>query len=267
MYRRSFLKTTGLATGAVLGSPLLKAVLSTAEPEVPLLDLHVHTTANFTIERALQLAENRGVKLGIVEHPAPWALKNDADLRHHLDTLRKYPVYVGLQPVDFDWQKSFSKSLLSEVDYILQDPQIFSMPNGESMRIWEFDTYVDDAEAFMVRYQEHSLHVLNTAPIDIFAWPLFLPVCIARHYDRLWTVERMQAIIDAAKARKIAIEVNDMAHTPHEAFILMAKAQGLKFTLGSDSRNQNVGRLSYCRAVIKRCGLIAADFWVPTRKG
>ena len=112
----------------------------------------------------------------------------------------------------------------------------------------------------------YSMEVLNTQPINIFGWPLFLPVCIARDYYSLWTQERMQQILTAAKKRNIAIEINDMAHTPHEAFIHMAKDQGLKFTFGSDSRNQNAGRLAYCKAVAKKCNLTKDDFYIPVIK-
>jgi hypothetical protein len=57
-----------------------------------------------------------------------------------------------------------------------------------------------------------------------------------------------------------------MAHTPHEKFILMAKEQGLKFTFGSDSRNQIAGRLDYCKYIAKKCGLKREDFFVPKRR-
>ena len=76
----------------------------------------------------------------------------------------------------------------------------------------------------------------------------------------------MQRLISAAKARNIAFEINDMSHTPHEEFIRMAKAQGLKFTFGSDSRNNNAGRLAYCKRVAKKCGLKADDFYIPAHK-
>jgi histidinol phosphatase-like PHP family hydrolase len=76
----------------------------------------------------------------------------------------------------------------------------------------------------------------------------------------------MQQIIGAAKARNIAIEINDMAHTPHEDFIFKAKAQGLKFTFGSDSRNPNAGRLVYCKEIAKKCNLQASDFYIPGKK-
>ncbi len=29
------------------------------------------------------------------------------------------------------------------------------------MRIWNFDTYVEDSEAFMVKYMEHCLNILT----------------------------------------------------------------------------------------------------------
>ncbi|NJO69999.1 MAG: glycosyl hydrolase, partial [Bacteroidetes bacterium] len=78
--------------------------------------------------------------------------------------------------------------------------------------------------------------------------------------------KRMEQIITAAKARNIAIEINDMSHTPHDKFIFMCKEAGLKFTFGSDSRNQNVGRLDYSKAIAKKCGLKADDFYVPVKK-
>jgi histidinol phosphatase-like PHP family hydrolase len=147
------------------------------------------------------------------------------------------------------------------------DPQSIPLENGEYLRIWELQTYVEDTEEFMTRYMAHCLHVLEREPIQIFGWPLFLPVCIARDYYALWTQQRMQTLISAARARNVAIEINDMAHTPDERFIRMAKEQGLKFTFGSDSRNANAGRLVYCRSVARKCGLTRADFYTPRRKG
>jgi histidinol phosphatase-like PHP family hydrolase len=76
----------------------------------------------------------------------------------------------------------------------------------------------------------------------------------------------MQAIVSAAKARSIAIEINDVAHTPDERFIRMAREQGLKFTFGSDARNADAGRLAYCKSVARQCGPTRADFCVPRRR-
>jgi histidinol phosphatase-like PHP family hydrolase len=265
MKRRTFLRNAGVAAGMVATAPLF-ASFSNKENDYQLMDLHVHLTSQFPIEQVMKLAEERNVKFGIVEHPAEWAIKNDDDLKKYIDKLRKYPVYVGMQPMITGWDKNFSPEMLAQLDYILMDPQTIPLGDGQYQRIWQLETYVEDTDAFMVKYMEHCLNILNREPINIFGWPLFLPVCIARDYYTLWTKERMQQILSAAKARNIAIEINDMAHTPHEEFILMAKKQGLKFAFGSDARTPNAGRLSYCKAVALKCNLKAEDFYIPGKK-
>jgi histidinol phosphatase-like PHP family hydrolase len=265
MHRRNFLKTAGAAAGMVVMSPLLACAATTDEYDFPLMDLHVHLTDTFTIEMAMDIAEKRKVKFGILDHPADWAIKDDLALKAYIDKLRKYPVFIGLQPMISNWTYRFSPELLKQLDYILMDPQTIPLGNGDYQRIYMLDTYVEDTDAFMETYMEHSLKILQTENINIFGWPLFLPVCIARDYYTLWTEKRMQQIISAAKARNIAIEINDMAHTPHDKFIMMAKEQGLKFTFGSDSRNMNAGRLAYSKAVAKKCQLKKDDFYVPVK--
>jgi histidinol phosphatase-like PHP family hydrolase len=68
-----------------------------------------------------------------------------------------------------------------------------------------------------------------------------------------------------AKKRNIAFEINDLAHTPHEEFIKMAKEQGLKFTFDSDTRDNKTGRLDYCKYIAKKCNLKREDFFIPKR--
>jgi histidinol phosphatase-like PHP family hydrolase len=118
----------------------------------------------------------------------------------------------------------------------------------------------------MTRYMEFIEHVLTSEPIDIFAWPTFLPVPIAREYKRLWTGARVDHIIDLARQKKIAIEINEVAHVPDENFILLTKRAGLKFTFGSDSRNQNAAHFYYCYQMAQKCGLSESDMWVPKKK-
>ncbi len=266
MKRRTFIENSVITSGVLLTIPSVGFGENESENDFQLIDLHVHTTAEFTIQKILEIGKQTGTRFGIVDHPVSWALKNDRDLENYITNLRKYPVYVGLQPTYPGWSKNYSKELLAQVDYILMDPQMVPQGNGKTWQIWQFDTYIDNTEDFMKRYMDYSLEILNHEPVNVFAWPLFLPVCIARDYYALWTDERMQQIISAAKKRNIAIEINDMAHTPHEEFILKAKAAGLKFTFGSDSRNNNVGRLAFCKRIAKKCNLTAGDFYIPERK-
>jgi hypothetical protein len=199
---------------------------------------------DLSIEQAVALGKERQV--GIVEHPGPgYPINTDADLEHYIDRLRQFPVRVGLQPVCAGWR--FSKSLLEQLDYVLMDALTLPRPDGTWWAIWQIDTMVDDEEEFMVRYMQFIEQVLTTEPIDIFAWPTFLPVPIVRQYSRLWTRPRLDRILDLARARKIAIEINEVAHVPDENFITAAKRSGLKFTFGSDSRNtRNAAHFYHC---------------------
>jgi histidinol phosphatase-like PHP family hydrolase len=267
MERRSFLKNATIAGGVMASIPLSRIFGTPTDSDFPLMDLHVHLTPTFTINQVMDIAKKTGVQFGIMVNPGG-AVHDDATLRQFIDSVKPYPVYCGLQPMSPGWSTSFSPETIKLLDYVEMDSQ--SIPNGnaygETLRIWNFDTYVDDPEKFMEIYMAHNLEVINNPePLTIFGWPLFLPVCIARDYYTLWTEERMQKIIEALKKKNLAVEINDMAHTPHEKFILMAKEQGLKFTFGSDSRNQLAGRLDYCKYIAKKCNLKQNDFFIPKR--
>jgi len=267
MERRTFIKNTAIAGGMLAIAPREFGSLNPANDDFPLMDLHVHLTRVFTIDRLMEISKKTGVQFGVVMNPG-YGVNDDASLNRYIDSLLPYPVYIGLQPMSPGWSTSFSKEVISRLDYILMDAQTIESGNGynENLQIWNFDTYVDDADKFMERYMKHILEVINNPePLNTFGWPLFLPVCIAPEYYKLWTEERMNTIISALKKRKLNIEINDMAHTPHERFILMAKEQGLKFTFGSDSRNQIAGRLDFCKAIAKKCNLKKEDFYIPKR--
>lgn len=279
--RRSFLETSLIAGAAFAGRPISRPPVSRdagthrpVKPGFPVADYHVHLSPMLSIEEAIELGKQRQVQIGIVEHPGPgFPINTDPDLRQYIDHLRRYPVRVGLQPVYAGWSKAFSKSLLDELDYVLMDALTMPRSEGGWVAIWQIDTMVDDEEEFMTRYMSFIEDVLTTEPIDIFAWPTFLPVPIAREYRELWTPQRVERIIglcqDRAQGprdRKIAIEINEVAHVPDESFILQAKRAGLKFTFGTDSRNQNAAHFYYCYLMAQKCGLTETDMFVPGRK-
>ena len=262
MQRRRFLKSASF-----LGASQLTVSSSAAQGGFPLVDLHCHLTPSFTIDHVMGIAKKTGVQFGIVVNPGG-AVSDDAGLRRFLDALKPYPVYRGLQPMSPGWSRNFSPETIEMLDYILMDPQTIPNGNGygDTLRIWNFDTYVDDAQKFMEKYMARIMEVIqNPEPLQIFGWPLFLPICIARDYYTLWTEERMQKIIAALRRRGLAVEINDLAHTPHEKFIEMAREQGLKFTFGSDTRDEKAGRLDYCKYVARKCNLKSEDFFVPRR--
>jgi hypothetical protein len=268
MKRRDFIRNAGAASGMLAVSPRIFGESRSGNEPFPLTDLHVHLTNTFGINQLMNISKRMNVRFGVVVNPG-YGVNDDSSLKQFIESLLPYPVYIGLQPMSPGWSKAFSPELISQLDYILMDAQTIPSGNGynETLRIWNFDTYVDNPEKFMEKYMEHILEVINNnEPLTTFGWPLFLPVCIARDYYTLWTDERMQKIISALKKKNLNVEINDLAHTPHEKFINMAKEQGLKFAFGSDTRDQKAGRLDYCKYVAGKCNFKADDFFLPSRK-
>lgn len=272
--RRTFLETTLVAGAALATQPHLAHARGAGsgesappKPAFPITDYHVHLSNTLTIDQAVQLGKERGVHIGIVEHPGEgYPIHTDADLQKYIDNLRKYPVHVGLQPVYAGWSKAFFKPVLDQLDYVLMDALTLPNPDGTWLAIWQIDTHVDDAEEFMTRYMKFIEQVMTTEPIDIFGWPTFLPVPIARQYSQLWTAKRVDHMIEMAKSCKLAIEINEVAHVPDEGFIAKAKKAGLKFTFGTDSRNEHAAHLYYGYQMAQKCGLTEGDMFMPKKK-
>jgi len=271
-----FSRVVGARSGVVPNyAPTAPAASAPLKPSFPVADYHVHLSPTLSIEQAVSLGKERGVQIGILEHPGPgFPINSDADLQHYIDGLRHHPVRIGLQPVYAGWSKAFSKPVLDQLDYILMDALTLPRPDGTWWAIWQIDTMVDDADEFMTGYMKFIEQVLTTEPIDVFGWPTFLPVPIARLYTQLWTPQRVDRIIDlcadmtqhARPGKKLAIEINEVAHVPDENFITLAKRAGLKFTFGTDSRNQNAAHFYYCYLMVQRCGLTEGDMFVPRKK-
>ena len=109
--------------------------------------------------------------------------------------------------------------------------------------------------------------ILSEEPIDIYVNPTFLPEIIAKEYDTLWTPPRMQRVIGAARDHGVAIELNSRYRLPSPRFIQLAKQAGLKFTLGVNNADANLGRDEYGLEMIQECGLTYKDFWMPKPDG
>jgi len=226
----------------------------------PLIDYHVHFGPDFDIDQIVALSQKREIKFGVLEHPGPeHRIANDDDLRAYIDRLRPYPVYVGVQPTHVGWTKDFSADLIDQLDYILMDADTVPQPDGSYLRIWQNHLFIDDMAAFMEIYMAHIINILSQEAITIFGRPTYLPINFARHYNEIWTEERLKTIIDLSRERNIALEIQEYTRVPSEEFIKQAKKAGLKFTFGTNARNQNAGHFHYCREMVKVCGLTEKD--------
>ena len=159
-----------------------------AADDLPRLDLHVHLD-NSTIDKVLELSQERGVKFGIVEHAGteenkyPVVLSNDEELGRYLAMLDGKPVYRGVQTEWHDWVGCFSREMLGRLDYILTDAMTFPGRDGQRVKLWEKDveSRVDmaDKQAFMDRYVDWYVAIIEQQPIDILANVSWLPAPLA----------------------------------------------------------------------------------------
>ena len=236
------------------------------------VDFHVHLDKS-TIDRVLELSRERHVKFGIVEHAGtkenqyPTVLSNDAELARWLAMLEGKPVYRGVQAEWTDWPSCFSPEMLARLDYVLTDAMTFPGKDGRRVKLWEKDVEsrveMADREAFMERYVDWHVQIIRKLPIDIFANFSWLPKPLVADYDEFWSPARMHRVVQAMREHRVAMEISSSYKLPKRPFAEMAKAAGVKFSLGSNGRYPNMGKLEYSLAMVRDLGLTKADFFMP----
>jgi hypothetical protein len=234
-----------------------------------LIDLHIHLKGGFTFDDAVAKSTKENVKYGIaVNCGIGFPIQNDTQLDSFITVMKKYPqFYVGMQAEGREWVNLFSKDAIKKFDYIFTDAMTFVDKKGRRNRIWLKDeTWVDDEQQFMDDLVTLIVKIMSTEPINMYVNPTFLPESIASKYDELWTEDRMNKVIQAAKKNKIAIEINNRYKIPSYKFIAKAKKAGVKFTIGTNNLDGKFTGPDYAREMIKKCGLKASDFFVPKRK-
>ena len=236
----------------------------------PVVDYHTHLKGGLTLEEALAESRRLGIMYGIaVNCGLGFPITNDAGAEEFLASMKGQSVFVAMQGEGREWVKLFSKETIAKFDYAFTDAMTFTDDSGKRMRLWikEEVGEIPDKDGFMKMYVDRILGVLNNEPIDIYVNPTFLPEVIAADYDRLWTPERMQKVIDAANKNGVAIEINSRYRLPSAAFIKAAKKGGVKFSFGTNNGERDLGRLEYCVAMAKECGLEWRDVFVPKPPG
>ncbi|OGV69073.1 MAG: hypothetical protein A2283_01500 [Lentisphaerae bacterium RIFOXYA12_FULL_48_11] len=276
MNRRQFLKGVGAGmVGLSAGRGLMAQEVSRVtapELDFPLMDLHVHLD-NSTIDKVVELSEKLGIKFGIVEHAGtkeniyPVVLSNDEELNQYIKMLDGKPVYKGVQTEYSDWAVGFSKEALGKLDFVLTDCMTYPGSDGKRTKLFQkgVEDRVDmtDREAFMDKYVDWCVKVIESKPLDVLANVSWLPGPLADDYDKLWTDARMKKFINAAVQSKVALEISGSYQLPKLPFLKRAKEAGVKFTFGSNGRYPKMGRLGYSIQMAKELGLKRSDMFVP----
>lgn len=218
------------------------------------------------MEKALERAEKDYVQYGIaVNCGLGFPVQNDAQVDSFLQAMKPYPqIYKGMQAEGREWVDMFSREAIDKFDYVFTDAMTFTDEKGRRNRIWiEEETWIDDEQDFMDYLVETTVNIIKNEPIDIYVNPTFLPEQMADRYDKFWTKDRMERVIDAAIDSKVAIEINNRFKIPSQDFICLAKEKGAKFTVGTNNAGIDYPGPDYAVEMIKACGLEESDFFVP----
>jgi hypothetical protein len=253
------------------GTPLQDAALdarliSLAQNNFPLMDLHVHLKGGLTMEQALAHARKYGFTYGIaVNCGLKMRFETDDALQAFIAQYKQPPqTYFAMQAEGREWLDLFTKETIATFDYVFTDAMTWTNNSGKRMRLWIKDeTEVGDPQDFMNQLVSAIEQILEE-PVDIYVNPTYLPDDIAQMYDELWTPERMDRVIQALQKNDVALEINDRRKIPSQAFIQRAKEAGVKFTFGTNNSGaDDLGALSYCLDMVEVGGLQPADMWNP----
>ena len=221
-----------------------------------------------TPEMALQRERDSGMRSTAMEnHGREWEIYDDAKLVAFAKRSRavnpKMP--VGIQVNDRDWSEKIAPETRAQFDYILADTMIMGkLPSGRDNRLWMVKE-VRDPDKWMADYFAHTMRILDE-PISILANPTYLPEPLAGDYDRLWTEERMRAVIAKAVKKGIALEIQAESPYPRPQFLKLAKEMGAKFSFGTNNFDPTPKDLSRWLEAITWLDLKASDIWMPSKR-
>jgi hypothetical protein len=221
------------------------------------------------VEEALARSLRFGIQYGVAVNGGPReTVTNDSGALAFVDSLKNAPFFIGFQAEGREWTGMFSRAALSRFDYLITDSMTWTDNRGKRMRLWipaEIGE-IPDRQEFMDTLVDRAVGILNNEPIDIYVNPTFLPDVLAPEYESLWTENRRRRVIDAAVKNGVAIEISNRYRLPSPSFIRMAKAAGAKFTFGTNNGSaRGLGRCEYGLQMVRECGLVWQDFWLPLK--
>ena len=233
-----------------------------------IVDYHAHLKGGLTMDELLAHSEKTGIDYGVAFNAGVgFPITNDVALLASYEEHKDYPVYIAMQAEGREWVDMFSDEAIAKFDYVFTDAMTWTDRKGRRMRLWKpEEVHVDDKDDFMDQLVEQIVYVMEKEPIDLYVNSTFLPRELKPDYDALWTDDRMDRVIRAAVANDVAIEISSRLKLPSAKFIKKAKAAGVKFSMGTNNGNKNLGTLDYAIEMIEECGLEPDDFFKPVKK-
>ena len=261
-------KTTTDQQQEIVQTPIIKRIAELKKAGFEIVDYHGHLKGGLTMEELLEHSKKTGIDYGVAFNAGVgFPITDDSTLLANYEQYKDYPVYMAMQAEGREWVDMFATDNIATFDYVFTDAMTWTDKKGRRMRLWMPDeVFVDDKDDFMDQLVGKIVGVMENEPIDLYVNSTFLPDILQPEYDALWTDTRMDKVIEAAVANNIAIEINARYKIPSATFIKKAKAAGVKFSMGTNNTDKNLGTLDYAIEMIDACGLEPDDFFKPSKK-
>lgn len=220
-----------------------------------LVDLHVHSSASdgaLDLAALVELADRRGVRLGIADHVGPdHPIASGARLHEHLDELADYPVLRGVE-LELGEEFDLSRALLKRLDYVIGGLHAVKVL-GRTVFLEEGRPGDVEPDALVEAIVCRLVEAMESEPLDVLAHPTLLPPPLRLRAAELFHDEHLDRIGRAAAECDVALEVTGRLRLPHERAVERWLAAGARLALGSDAHAAaDVGDLAYPLDVIER---------------
>ncbi len=261
-------KVSNIETVEANQSSSIEKIAKLKESGYEIIDYHAHLKGGLTMEELLQHSKKTGIRYGVAFNAGVgFPITNDSTLLANYEQYKDYPVYMAMQAEGREWVNMFSKENIKTFDYVFTDAMTWTDKKGRRMRLWmPEEVFIDGEDNFMDQLVDQIIGVMENEPIDIYVNSTYLPDILQPEYDSLWTKERMDKVIEAAANNNIAIEINARYKIPSATFIKRAKAAGVRFSMGTNNVDKDLGTLDYAIEMIEVCRLEPKDFFKPTKK-
>lgn len=237
----------------------------------PVIDYHVHLKGGLTKEMAHEMSMRYGINYGVAPNAGEGGvgrmLADDAEVYEYFEEVKPLPFLCGVQGEGRKWTRTFSQEALGVFDYLFTDAMTIKDHKGRNARIYRPEEVHYDGitlDGYMEQIVDQTVKILTNEPADIYANPTFLPEALNAEYDKYWTDDRINRVLDVLEQNNIALEINPRYRIPSFKIINMAKDRGIKFTFGTNNADADFGRLEYCLDAIDSCGITASDIWFPS---
>jgi len=252
-------------------------VIRLQQADFPVVNWHVHAKGGWTPRQAYDKSLADGINYGVSvniygkivrkgDGGVGLMIETDDEALKYLAEMRGWPFLHGFQGEGRKWTASFTGKSLAACDFLFTDSMTI-VDRNRQIRLYRPDEFTFNgrtAEEWMDFYVSQIESILENEPADFYANPMFLPPELEKKADALWTDERIDRVLDKLAKHRIALEINSRYCIPGHKVLRKAKARGIKFTLGTNNGDANIGRLEWALDAVRECGITKEDMWFPS---